>query len=109
MWLTITTTGELSSHAGTPTAEDINRIVGGYFEAINVPDIGVMWLNEDGKRLRLPANPSALLLARNAGLTPTDVIVGDVVLTGGADDEGETLPLGEHALLDVMVALAVVK
>jgi uncharacterized protein DUF3846 len=81
------------------TLAELQGIVGGYIEAIAVPrDVGVFvgahvaFLNEDGKRLNLPTNATAMMLWRHM-LRPDDWIVGDVVvctaLEAGEGSDGE--------------------
>jgi hypothetical protein len=74
------------------TLADLQKIVGGYIEALRAPDGRLMFLNEDGKRLRLPLNPTATYLLRGR-LRVDDYIVGDVVLCNaieaGEGDEGD--------------------
>jgi hypothetical protein len=69
---------------------ELHAIVGGYIEAIPVPDGRVMFLNEDGKRLALAINHEATVRVRH-WLMPGDVIVGDVVVCtqreAGEDEE----------------------
>lgn len=50
------------------------------------------WLDEEGKLERRPINPRATALAHALGWS-ADLLVGPVVLTGGADPEGNTLGL----------------
>jgi hypothetical protein len=56
-----------------------------------------MWCNEEGKMMSLPHNPFGQAFWETAfpvsEFGRTDYIVGDIVLTGGADDEGDTLGL----------------
>lgn len=107
--LRITAGGEVLPVALDDLA-DFQRIVGGYVETVTLPDIDtVIWLNEDGKLLGLPANRVATLLAKDAGLMPGDVIVGDVVVTGGADDNGDETDLPPAGWLAVGEAAAAVK
>jgi len=76
----------------------IKTAVNGYIECVHLPSLGVdMWLNEEGKLNGLPRNAfGSLLWVREYGLT--DLMVGDIILTGGADDEGETLGLTDTQL-----------
>jgi hypothetical protein len=71
--------------------------VGGLIERVSVQIDGIfmdMWVNEEGLLHRLPYNSMATFLgdnsARGLAMTP---IVGDVIVTGPADNEGDTLPL----------------
>lgn len=67
-----------------------------------------MWVNEEGKIMSLPVNPIATLLWLKF-FGPTDIIMGNAVITGGTDMEGNTLGLSEEdadsfmALLQVLV------
>ncbi|MFJ2060396.1 DUF3846 domain-containing protein [Streptomyces sp. NPDC087908] len=63
-----------------------------------------MWLDDNGFYTQ-PVNPVATLLARRFGRTYQDYH-GPVLLTGGADDEGETLPLNRDKMLAILAALA---
>lgn len=63
------------------TLTELNRFVGGYIEALTLDDGRVVWLNEEGKRHRLPINPVADLLAhKQTGIASWDRIVGDVLI-----------------------------
>lgn len=67
-----------------PILSVLQAWVGGDIEEIFTPS-GLMVVNTDGLRHRLPINPLASELA---GLP----IFGDVLVTGGADEEGNLLP-----------------
>lgn len=75
----------------------LSGAVGGYIECVSLSDSVDMWVNEEGKLIGLPFNEIGTRLW-TAAYGPTDVIVGDIILTGGADDEGETLGLSDRAL-----------
>ena len=66
--------------------------VGGYIECVALSDTLNMWVNEEGKLINLPPNFVATQLW-SAVFGPTDIIVGDAIFTGGADDDGNTLGL----------------
>jgi len=72
--------------------------VGGYIECVRLRKSGFeMWVNEEGKLQALPQNPTGTALwVDNYG--ETDVTVGNIVITGGTDDEGETLGLTDEQL-----------
>lgn len=74
----------------------LQKIVDGYVECISVviPDFGRVdiWLNEDGKGLELPYNPITSLICDQ--LFPGDYIAGDIAITRGVDDEGNTVAFG---------------
>lgn len=75
----------------------LSAAVGGYIQAVPLQDpVGelTMWLNEEGKLDGLPENMAATWLwGRSYGAT--DVMVGNVVLSGGVDENGETLGLSD--------------
>ncbi len=75
-----------------PSLENLQAAVGGLIQAIDLAPELTMWCNDEGKLMGLPVNPVATALwTRYFG--ETDVIVGNVVFTGGSDEEGETTGL----------------
>ena len=80
----------------------LGEMVGGYLEAIDGPAppgvIGVPWvayLNEDGQRRQLDANPKATTLARQLqwrGLASGGQLVGTVVFLGRVGSEEVDVP-----------------
>jgi hypothetical protein len=79
------------------SGEDINKAVGGWLEVINFQGNVFVYINEEGKLLGLPLNNRATGLAysRNIGLIPGDVIVGNVVFVGPADNDGNDTDVPE--------------
>ena len=78
--------------------DTLSMAVGGMIECVSLHDkIGApdMWLNEEGKIIELNQNPIATALWVDM-YDLTDVILGDVIITGGADDEGRTTGLSEE-------------
>lgn len=75
--------------------EQVQKAVGGLIQAIRLDDDLTMWLNEEGKILKLPHNSFAQHLWDKKFGEHTDYLVGNIVLTGGADDEGETISLSD--------------
>lgn len=69
------------------------KTVGGWIQLVRLNSKGIdLYLNEEGKLDGLPQNPVATALwSEDYGLT--DYIVGDVIITGGANSEGETVGL----------------
>ena len=71
--------------------------VNGLVQAIDIAEDLTMWCNEEGKMINLPHNPYGQAFWETAfpisEFGRTDYIVGDIVLTGGTDAEGETLGL----------------
>jgi hypothetical protein len=96
--------------AGTGSAEYefLSASVGGWIEMVTlVDDLDgiILWVNEEGKINNLDYNPLATTIWETC-FGFTDVIVGNAILTGGADEDGETLPLTDK---QVATILALVK
>jgi hypothetical protein len=73
------------------------KTVGGWIQLVRLGDRGDLYLNEEGKLDGLPQNPTATALySEEYGLN--DFIVGDVIITGGADNEGNTVGLSNEQL-----------
>ncbi|MFE1613002.1 DUF3846 domain-containing protein [Streptomyces sp. DT197] len=62
-----------------------------------------MWLDDEGL-YRHPVNPLATTLARRFGFDWQDYH-GPVLITGGADQEGTTLPLHEDRFATLLTSL----
>ncbi len=90
--LVITAEGEVKE-LDRISLNDLQSAVGGWVQAIDLEENLTMWLNEEGKLMGLPHNTTAQKLWDKAFWTGSDFIVGDVVLTGGTDEEGLTLPI----------------
>ncbi|WP_394941161.1 DUF3846 domain-containing protein [Psychromicrobium sp. YIM B11713] len=75
----------------------LQALVEGYVECIDLQLDITSWLNEEGKITGLQYNPRAQrLYLKTYG--PTDILVGPAVLTGGTDDRGYTLGLSDAQL-----------
>jgi Domain of unknown function (DUF3846) len=75
---------------------DLQAAVGGYIEAAPSADCVTIWCNEDGKGLGLPINgPANTVWAMydEFDCLSWDRLVGNVVITGGTDEVGETMDL----------------
>lgn len=75
---------------------EAQHVVGGFIEVVNVPTpIGdlTVFVNDNGIAEGLPLNLFATELCAHRGWT--DPIVGDILVMGGADWDGGTLPLSE--------------
>lgn len=89
------------------TYDAISKRVGGFIEAVYFPfndslaPSCVLYLNEEGKLDNLPYNERATLLTR-AMLSASDLIVGDVVITGPTDDDGETTSVDQATFDRIM-------
>lgn len=94
--IAITTLGEVTIiDLNEGSLEKMQKAVGGYVQAINLSEGVTMWCNEEGKMMSLPHNPFGQAFWEIAypvsEFGRTDYIVGDIVLTGSADDEGDML------------------
>ena len=67
--------------------------VGGLIEAKTLESGYTLIMNEEGKLQGLPVNPRATEIWLANFPNFPDVIVGDVVIAGGTDEEGEQLGL----------------
>lgn len=92
--LVIKTAGELEvvSFTAETEYEVIKKAVGGYLEIVRLSPTMTMWTNEEGKLDRLPVNHRATAIWTYY-FGATDIIVGDVVITGGTDTDGNCLGL----------------
>ena len=92
----LSTTGVVTELDLTNDAlKPLQKAVGGYVEAIELADDMTIWCNDEGKLNGLPHNPYAQHFWDAAFGRHTDYIVGDIVLTGGVDDDGETIGLDD--------------
>jgi hypothetical protein len=81
------------------TWQDVDRglaafqhLVGGQVQVIPLDVPGTdLWCNEDVTGLNLAANARATALYHQAGGILWSDVLGDTFVTGGADDDGETL------------------
>lgn len=81
--------------------------VGGYFERVPLANYTqLMWVNEEGKIIGLPHNPLAQKLWDMEWGEGTDVVVGNVIITGEDTEEGETSPLPRGELETIMNILS---
>jgi hypothetical protein len=77
--------------------ETLQSAVGGWVQALDFSDY-TMWINEEGKLIAdMKPNFMATAMFINE-FQVQDGIMGDVVFTGGADKNGETLPLDEEVM-----------
>jgi hypothetical protein len=98
MYLIVSPEGHVSEHDGTPTLDDLTRVVQGDVETrylrLSGRPVATVWCDEDGKSKRLPVNRRLTRIAHDSNaIRPHDYICGTVVVTGGADDDGEVLGL----------------
>jgi hypothetical protein len=104
--IVVTTEGEMSviDIAGDELTT-LQSKVGGWVQAIDITSSLTMWANEEGKLVGLPVNGFATELWESR-FGATDIIVGDIVLTGVADDEGETLGLSDTQVESIKALFA---
>lgn len=106
----IKTTGEVIDLDLTPDSlQVLQTAVGGWVQAIDLDESLSMWLNEEGKLNGLPHNPYAQFAWDKRFGAHTDYMVGDVVFTGGTDDEGETLGLDKDTADQIRLLIEKVK
>ena len=72
----------------------LSNAVGGYIECVGLEGAD-MWCNENGIAEGLPLNMVASAIYSEA-FGVSNPILGNVIITGGADEEGETLGLTDE-------------
>ena len=83
----------------------LQRAVSGWVQAIDLSETMSMWCNEEGKMIGLAHNPfGQAFWERSYGRT--DYIVGDIVITGGVDDEGDTISLTDEQIASITAVVA---
>ncbi len=72
------------------TLEDFQLFVGRYIEGLPFNDVATSYINEEGKQLKLPLNYIAtkLCFSNGIGLAEDDCIVGNMIVLGVPDAEG---------------------
>ena len=97
--LRITTTGEIYELEDI-SLESLQEGVGGWVQALALDGL-TMWCNEEGKLIGLTHNPYAQELWDFVYGVKTDYLVGDVVITGGTDEEGNIISLTRSEADDI--------
>jgi len=111
--LTITTAGGVSV-LEIPDGDNLDELqesVGGLIELIRLGSIGCdLWCNEEGRLLNLPVNNIATALwwreSIGNGVIIDDALVGDVIITGGPDANGDTLGLTDEQVAGLLAFIA---
>jgi len=75
--------------------------VNGLVELVSLNRDIDMWVNEEGKVIGLEPNLFATLIWKKVFPNP-DVIMGNVVITGGADSEGNTVGLSDASIMEIL-------
>ena len=94
--VTINVDGTLLAETIDRGCEALQQRVGGWIEAVSSDDGQVtLWINEEGKLIGLPINElgTELWYLLNPAAAGYDVLCGPVVVSGGCDEEGETLSI----------------
>lgn len=84
-----------------PTLDGLQASVDGWVQAVDLSGTLTLWVNEEGKMVGLPHNRYAQILWDEAYGEGTDYIVGNAVLTGGTDEDGNTLGLDDETIATV--------
>jgi hypothetical protein len=82
----------------------LSSSVNGLVELVSIDRDVDMWLNEEGKLLDLPTNIIATILWNKVFNNP-DIIKGDIIITGGADDMGNSVGLSDESLTSILMAI----
>lgn len=103
--LTITTNNDVNiKEVDSVEYETLYEAVNGLVELVSINEDIDMWLNEEGKLNGLEPNVLATLLFNK--VFPTfDVIMGNIIITGGADEEGNTVGLSDASIIDIFAML----
>jgi hypothetical protein len=80
----------------TDSLSKLQEAVGGYIQPVDISDTLTLWVNEEGKLMSLPHNPTAQRYYDKRWGAGRDFIVGNVVFTGGVGPDGETLGLTDE-------------
>jgi hypothetical protein len=79
--------------------EEINAYVEGWIEGVHLGQFGYMFINEEGKLHGLDSNTIATYLAKQSGnLMKGDVIVGNAVIFGHTDDNGNSTSVPDFTI-----------
>ena len=79
--------------------DTLQAAVGGWVECVSFSDYE-MWVNEEGKLVGLPVNEAATAIWEME-YGATDVIMGNVLMTGIADEDGYSTELSDSALMTI--------
>jgi hypothetical protein len=94
--LAVTTDGE--AYVFDATEESIHDVVGGWIEIAPQSDSELtFYCNEEGKLMNLPFNPRANRIISKTRPW-TDPLMGNVVIVGGVDEEGNDTDLTDKQI-----------
>lgn len=77
--------------------EVLQEAVGGLIDLVKISDDLDLWVNDEGLLMGLPRNYFAMKVYTHAYHTQ-GLIVGDVIFTGGVDEEGNSLGLTDEQI-----------
>jgi hypothetical protein len=84
--------------------ETLSTAVNGMIELVSINEDIDMWLNEEGKLIGLEPNIIATMLFYKA-FSQFDVVMGNVIITGGSDEYGNTMGLSDASIVDIFAML----
>jgi len=86
------------------SSETIRSVVDGRYDCVHLPTLNVdMWINDEGKLDGLAINAfGTALWVLEYGIT--DMIVGNVLITDGPDNEGYTKGMKDEKIVEVLRA-----
>jgi hypothetical protein len=87
--------GVLDLDAPEGSLKVLQDAVDGWVEVVDLAPKLSIWVNEEGKLNGLPYNGIATAIFQEK-FGAVDIIVGNAVLTGGTDEEGETIGLTDE-------------
>lgn len=87
--------GVLDLDAPEGSLKVLQDAVDGWVQVVDLAPKLSIWVNEEGKMNGLPYNGIATAIYQDR-FGAVDIIVGNAVLTGGTDDEGETIGLTDE-------------
>ena len=69
------------------TLEELQGYVDGFIERIDLQNGKAMYINEDGKALRLPYNATATVILKNRGCMVGDYIAGSAIVLDYSEED----------------------
>jgi len=102
--LAIKTNGSIEhvNLSDSDTISELQEYVDGWVQVVGLNDNIEMWLNEEGKIEGLPHNTKAQKIWDHFIGPATDYIVGNVIITGAPDDDGNVTGLTTSNQNDLM-------
>jgi hypothetical protein len=98
--LVIRANGQIAVKPYNDGIEEIQQIVGGYVEVVGLDNNTSLWVNEEGKCIGLHPNLFATRLWEKFH-GRTDIVVGDVAILGGTDEDGNSMGCPQNVIDEV--------